>query len=318
MVWTDPKNIELAKEFVSAADDVGRLQRSSHPDSLLFQKVAEKSFSRDHPATRQGTYVLTPSGIHLGSINSNDPTRVAEVLEKALAAWAAIPKSERLLPEDPIFARAQVDRGEDYYPRDGMALRVISHDLPREVDVSGWRGKSWNQDFAWFRYDEMQAFVPNIHEAGQTRLVPEAIVRRIARLHLADNVRGQTSPFSDANLPTAFLRAEIRARAGATLFLRFEGLAIAAQSGVWSVGGPVGRQNRGYELQLLGKAMYDTGSGRFTQFELVAAGTRWGGTQFNERRDDLATNPIGFYFSLAGTSPQERLAPAFFSHYGWR
>lgn len=318
MVWTDPTNIELAKRFIPAADDVGRLQRSAHPDSRLFQQVVEKSFSRDHPTTRQGIYALTPSGIHLGSINSNDPRRVENVLRSALAEWDKIPKQQRLQPENPAYQRAYVDRGEDYFPRDGMALRVISRDLPRQVEVPGWRAQSWNQDFAWFKWEEMQAFVPQRKEPGEARYVPDAIVRRIARLHLADNVRGQTSPYADENVSTAFLRSEITARAGNAISIRFEGAAVAAQSGFWSVGGPVSRQNRGYDLTLLGRATYDVRLERFLTFELIAAGHRWGGTQFNERKDDLGPNPIGFLFTLAGTSPQEQLAPAFFSHYGWR
>jgi hypothetical protein len=318
LVWTDPKNIELAEEFVPAADDVGRLQRSTHPDSLLFQRVVAESFSRDHPTTRQGIYALTPSGIHLGSINSNDPAKVAAVLEAALEKWKALPKAERLQPDNPVYARSQVNRGEDFFPRDGMALRVISRDLPRAREVGGWRGKSWNQDFAWFKWEEMQEFVPNPHEQGASRYVLETIVRRIARLHLADNVRGQTSPYADSNVPIAWLQSTIAVRAGTTLLIRFEGAAVAAQSGVWSVGGPPGRQQRGYDLKILGKAIYNTSTARFTMFELVAAGERWGGTQFNERRDDLSPNPIGFLFTLAGNSPQERIAPAFFNHYGWK
>lgn len=318
LVWTDPTLIELAERFIPTADDVGRLQRSSHPDSLLFQKVVEKSFSRAHATTRQGVYALTPSGIHLGSINSNDPRKVEEMVRAALEEWERIPRHVRLQPENPVYQRAFVDRGEDYFPRNGVAVRVVSRDLPRATPVPGWRGQSWNQDFAWFKWEEMQAFAPEVKEAGQISYVPDAIVRRVARLHLADNVRGQTSPYSDSNVSAAWLRSEITARAGNTISVRLEGAAVAAQSGIWSVGGPESRQSRGYDLRLLGRASYDVLTGRFLSFELIAAGVRWGGTQFNERKDDLSQNPIGFLFTLAGASPQERLAPAFFSHYGWR
>jgi hypothetical protein len=77
-------------------------------------------------------------------------------------------------------------------------------------------------------------------------------------------------------------------------------------------------QKRGYEARLLGRATYDVAKERFLTFELVAVGTRWGGTQFNVRRDDLDPAPMGVLFTLAGDSPWERVAPAFFNEvYGW-
>ena len=51
-------------------------------------------------------------------------------------------------------------------------------------------------------------------------------------------------------------------------------------------------------------------------FELVAAGERWGGSQYNARGDDLAPTPIGFVLRRAvGTT---RVEPASFWEYGWR
>jgi hypothetical protein len=69
---------------------------------------------------------------------------------------------------------------------------------------------------------------------------------------------------------------------------------------------------------LLGTATFDLKKERFLSFELVAVGTRWGATQFNVRSDDLGPAGMGFYFTLAGDSPAERVAPAhFFQVYRW-
>ena len=89
-VWSDPRVVALVKNFVPVADEVHRLQTVKDPEGLLFQKIAEQGHYAGfgppkHTGTRQGTYAAAPSGILLASINSNDPARMAEMLEKALA-----------------------------------------------------------------------------------------------------------------------------------------------------------------------------------------------------------------------------------------
>jgi hypothetical protein len=68
-------------------------------------------------------------------------------------------------------------------------------------------------------------------------------------------------------------------------------------------------QERGLDMKLLGRARFDRKLGRFVGFEVVAVGTRWGGTQYNCRADDLAAALFGAVLSLAGTSRVERVAP---------
>jgi hypothetical protein len=71
-------------------------------------------------------------------------------------------------------------------------------------------------------------------------------------------------------------------------------------------------RERGLQARLLGKASFDRAQGRFLRFELLAVGTRWGG-----RSTDMKPSPIGFFFTIAGTGPAERLPPAQFWKYGW-
>jgi hypothetical protein len=49
---------------------------------------------------------------------------------------------------------------------------------------------------------------------------------------------------------------------------------------------------------------------------VVAVGTRWGGTQYNCRDNDLPPAPFGAVLSLAGASRAERVAPTHFRGYG--
>ena len=76
-------------------------------------------------------------------------------------------------------------------------------------------------------------------------------------------------------------------------------------------------QERGLEMRLLGRR-FDRKQGRFVDFEVVAVGTRWGGTQYNGRGNDLAPAPFGAVLGLAHESRAERVAPEHFHGYGWR
>ena len=67
-----------------------------------------------------------------------------------------------------------------------------------------------------------------------------------------------------------------------------------------------GRREHGLAMRLLGKATFDLAQGRFLTFELVAVGSRWGGTQLNGRKGDTDAAPIGILFTLAADSPCAR------------
>jgi len=67
-------------------------------------------------------------------------------------------------------------------------------------------------------------------------------------------------------------------------------------------------QERGVDLTLGGSAIWSTASSKFVDFHLTGCGTRFGGTQYNERSRDLAPSAIGFAVVLA--DPQERVPPA--------
>jgi hypothetical protein len=312
-------------QFVPAADEVSRLQRGSDPECRLFQKVAEQGHyaGRTVPSgTRQGTYATAPSGVLLASINSNDPERMAGMLEEALARWQTLSREERLLPEDPRASVGELSRYEEFYPRNGLVLRVNSRDLPRQEQAADWRGSAWNQDYTWFTKDEARLLVPEKPVAGQRREVPELIPHRIARCSLVDNVRGQTWPYAPEDVRHARLTSEVIAVDGDVLTLRLTGATQTVAEGIWCIAGYRDMHNptpqkRGFEAHLSGGAKYDLKQEQFVAFEMVALGTRFGGTQYNGRHDDLAPAPIGVAFTLAGDSPAERVAPAYLHSYGW-
>ena len=242
------------------------------------------------------------------------------MLAEALAVWERLSPGERLLtenPEDTVFGE------ERFYPEGGLVLRVLSRDLPRDTEAADWHAFAWNQDNAWFTRDEARRFLPERPAAGMRHEVPTPLVQRLARFHLVDNVRGQTTAFGEREVERAALHTEVVSVEGSGVDLRLEGETRAAARGTWSIRGfqdmdaPT-PQARGVVTRISGSAKFDLELGRFLEFDAAATGERWGGTQYNCRGDDLAPAPIGFALTLAGRSPADRVAPAFFRLYGWR
>ncbi len=316
-----------------AADEVGRLQRGDDQECRLFQRLAEQGHfaGRSVPSTtRQGIYAAAPSGVLLASINSGAPRAVADVLERALARWEELPESERLLPGPPIGgarfdarAGAPPRRWEDLRPEDGLVLRVVARDVERGDGPDDWRAHAWNQDHAWFTREEALALVPAEARVGAELVWPAELALRLACCHLVDDVRGQVPAFRREEVERAELRTRVEAADGDRLELELSGRTRASAHGRWPVHGfedaaQPAEQTRGFETELLGRATFDRAAQRFTRFELVAIGTRWGGTQFNGRFDDLAPAPVGVSLTLAVTDQAGRVAPARIAEYGWK
>ena len=72
---------------------------------------------------------------------------------------------------------------------------------------------------------------------------------------------------------------------------------------------------RGIVLEILGSARWNRVEKRFDTFELVAIGTRFGGSHFVGRFNDPGPSPIGILFTL--DSSGERIPPANLWAYGW-
>ncbi len=317
------------------ADEVGRLQRETDPEARLFQKIAEQGHYAGygppkHTGTRQGTYAAAPSGVLLASVNTNDPAVMAAMLQRALVTWATLPQAERLLAEEPksVIEEARNARAERLYPEGGLVLRVHTRDLPRphggqSAPPEDWRANAWNLDFAWFTQDEARQFVPENPAVGQVHVVPDPLIRRLARLHFVDNVRGQTPVYREHEVEAARLTSTVTGlEGGQRMSLRLEGQVRLCAEGVWPVNDRYDADNpqpnrRGFDARLLGYATWDGEQQRFIAFEMVAVGTRWGGTQYNRRHDDLTPSPLGIALTLAGDTPAERVAPAAFGGYGW-
>jgi hypothetical protein len=307
-VWSDPRIIKLAKQFVPAADEVWRLQQGDDPECVFFQKMANHGHYGDRlGSTRQGIYVCSPSGKFLASINSNNPDFVLSMLERGLKAWQNLPEEQkRLSPQSVIKPR---HRWEDSFPKDGLVLSVITRDLPADCDPSKPCATKWNQDRVWFSKPEARLWLPVDPKPGDKRELPQELVTRLARLHLIDTVKGQSSPFSPREVAESQIATEVLERKGVMVKIKITGMTKGDSRGR-------GRREPAHyvETSILGHAAYNLDKQAFIDFESVALGSRRGQTQLNGRRRDPESGPLGFVFEMAAADAPP-IAPAFIRNY---
>jgi hypothetical protein len=325
LVWSDERVRAAAAGFVAATDETWRLQRGNDAECRHFQAMAdqghygqprEKGAPRD-AGTRQGIYACAPSGALLASINALDADAVLAVLEQARVAWEALPDEQRWLAAGADLRPAH--RWEWSCPTDGLVLARTVRELPPDGDPDAEPLRPSNRDYAWFSADEARLLLPATLEPGARRDVPPLVVRRLARFHLVDNVRGQTLPFADEEVAAdSWLASEVVGREGDGVVLRLRGATRAVAEGPWLMGDnawtPGGEYPRGVSCTLEGRAVWDPSGRTFTAFELVGVGEFWGSGWLNNRRAD-DRGPIGFLFTLAPDTPAGRVPPAFVNIY---
>ncbi|MFO0970306.1 MAG: hypothetical protein U0793_32555 [Gemmataceae bacterium] len=184
--------LKLAEKFVPAADEVYRLQNlksGTDPECRLFQKFAELGHYRNPGGTRQGTYCVSPSGVLLGSINSNDPKRIANLLERSLAKWGGLNREERLLGADPRDQLAAIKRPGCHYPEDGLS----STERLRPAADKGEGERTAGRPNANPRRAAFSALATR-RQADRRRRCSTASP---TSTYLIDNVRGQTALFEE-------------------------------------------------------------------------------------------------------------------------
>jgi hypothetical protein len=340
LAFADPDVIRLAAEaFVPVAENCTPLQRQEDDKGRFFRLVAEQGHygGRTVPsATRQGQYAFTADGRLLASVNAREAAPMRAMLTQALERWRALGAAgpsgadagTDAAPDGPY---ARDPRYPDRYPEGGLVLKQTLRDLPRPPDhpVPQARPDAVNFDYVWFTAAEARRILPPALRAGERAALPGPLVRRLARFHLLDSVRGETPAWGDAHVIRADIWSEVtavesaapapapapghpeRERAG-RVHVRLEGAVLCQQAGAWAVR-PFRRHweglTRGYDCRLMGEAVYDAVAGRFERFDLLALGDRWGGTEHNARQEDLQPAPLGIAFELAGDSPADRTPP---------
>ena len=179
-----------------------------------------------------------------------------------------------------------------------------------------WHGGAWNRDHVWFRREEIDRWIPEDAAVGATFRLPATVSMRLARFHMVDIVRGQVMPFRLEQVAEHWLEGTVTgvepvagSDSGRRLTIRWRGHSRAEV--------PDGEHPRSMVLDYGGTATWDGAAGRFTAFDLMAAGHRTGRGRFNARSWDADGSQVGYVLRRAPPDAP-RIAPAWIWGYGWR
>lgn len=304
MVWSDRRVQELAKSFVAVADKVEPYQNQKGKPDATAESAFLWSLSRQRKDFQglpgQGVYVATPSGTLLAFRQTDhDPERILALLKESLEGWNRMdPKVRR--GREGGRGEDETWRGESSLPADGLVLQLFVRDLPRKDGTPAAKfAGMWNQDFVWFTRDEVRSMIPESRRIGERHAAPDRIVRRLAKVHFIDLVRGVTPAYEDNHVEKAEMAFVIERVEGDLVQFKIEGATRAERKAK-----PNPRietdYGTGYEGNISGRATFDGSKNEFVSFEMVSVGTRWGGTRHNTRLEDndVAPNPIGYALRL--------------------
>ena len=309
----------MNEDFIPVAISVNYLQFQKDRDGLLFTKIAEQGHyaGRTKPTpTRQGLYIATIDGTLLASANTRSPIKVMQLMQKGLNGWNRGDKNSAVKFSS-ATAQPAVKRTVAF-PEGGLILRQTVRDLPRP-DQPHHKTDQHNFDHVWLTAEEIEAFSPSKAEHGLSHEIPAKIGRMLACWHLIDQVKGESPPWSQANVVDASMRATVTGvkvlKSGSRLVrIKLDGKAkcVAPASGKVN---PFNKSKvnteRGIETQIKGWLTYNFDKQKFTEFEVLALGERWGTTIYNFRHRDLQRSPIGFAFELLEAKAENKTKPAF-------
>ena len=301
-VFSKDNIVELLNdEFVNVAINCGTHQQRQDQPGKFFQKIAEQGHyaGRTEPTgTRQGIYIATPEGTLIRSDNTTNAAQVTGLIYPALRHWKVSYADEN---RDEVNAQVELDQKmHPKFPVGGIALLQTMRDLPRpdQTSIEAWRH---NFDHVWMSRSEAMSFIPSKKEVGAERPVDPKFTRRFLQYHLVDQVRGSSSPWVDEDFQTSELVSKVVELTDDIIHLEVAGIAKINQE-------PSGKLNpflnkritrdRGVELKIRGKLVYDRAAKTFKRFDLIAFGDRWGADVYNGRHGDLEPAPIGFAFEL--------------------
>ncbi len=335
---------ELIDEFIPVAAEYQTWPRALstvpvYRDFLMRSGLGDRpSFLRawqpllEGYSTLIGIFAVAPNGTPLASPITNprkdDDTALRRMLATALDHYQSLSKTERLITGalPPLAGdrwRWLTLLGKSSVPEDTLVLQSYTRDLAGKpaknnpgVYEAEWTRENWNSDFVWL--DGMQDILPGDPRVGQIYPVPDWVTLRLAQHHLLDNVLGKTLPFERKDVEVAEMTFQILEASPGELVLGLKGRTRAVERGVWPQCEvcPVEAAERGFETNLTGWITFDRTARKFSRFDLVALGTRWGSTASNRRydreydppTDNRAPSPIGVAFRLY-QGPVERSVP---------
>jgi len=255
----------------------------------LFKKYVSDAPGGTFPAetsTYQGLYCLTADGAYLSGRFARQSNEVArDALTKGLKSWQKIVSDRDYKPKPVPTNRLALYGGEELR-KGGLKLEVAYRDLPRgEVERPGNAQFPNPYNLGWFDLTpaEAKSLVSNNKEKTA---IPDQIFRKLATSRLKDAVRGQMEDWKEGDIKSGKLFTQQVSTNGTKQVYQLSGTAVMEAG------------ERNYAPEFHGSMTFDTASGEFTDFRLIAAGQRSGKAGANGRATDLGPAPMAIALTL--------------------
>ncbi len=222
---------------------------------------AQKSFSNDS----QGMYIVGADGTSYGYTNDHDPSNINEAMNRALARFRTHPPHPVVISDAEVHAPYAVAP-----PPKGAVVRVFTRITPLPPGCIGLN-RSVGRDYLWIYPGEIRAMLARVMPPAQSFQLPSALILRIARFHLVDNVRGSPDMWGLKEIKQLHFDARVirRTSQGADIF--FTGRFALNHGG----------GKRGYEGKIEGRFSLAAAGETITRFRALATGKAWGDGTYN-------------------------------------
>ena len=321
-VFSNQRVIDFIRDnFIPVATDINRSVHRRDEVGDFFRKIAEQGHyaGRTKPTnTRQGLYVAMADGQLLASVNSTRARDVLQMMNRAAFKFRNLQSNAQPKISDQFKPDQKYDIS---FPEGGMILRITCRDLPRP---SNSLHKTWRHNFdnAWLTADEVSSFVPQPDDGegeikdGLEYDIPSHVIARIAQFHLIDHVKGEAPWWNSSMVKEANASAQVVGVKEGRALIKLTGHVKCEEGRRTNVNPFNGQRDspQGIDLQLSGRLIWDIKQEKFTRFNWVAIGDRWGTATYNFRHRDLQKNPIGFVLELLPTVPENMTKPKYLSH----
>ena len=224
---------------------------------------------------------MTAEGDYLaGGFAWVDRERTVQLLEKALLEFRKRGEAMKPVPEDklPFYMGEQPQKG-------WLKLQLGYRDLPRGENRrphTDWMKRPVNLGFLDLRPGEVASL--RVGE-GETKTLPQSLVKKISQQALKDSARGQCNVVKKSFQEGEWTVSEV-SREGDKQVIELRGRSRLEGEG------------QTFEPTVFGRLEYDLGKDEFTRFDVVAVGQRKGAAKHNFRDQDLDAAPLGVAFRL--------------------
>lgn len=241
----------------------------------MFQQFMKTAPSRTwpRPGTQQGIYVMTPDGKYVtGKFVAVTKSVVVDIINDGWSRWSQ--QNKKFSHPVPTNHIRPVIGSED--DKTNLKIRVAYRDLPRGKTLRPGNSSFPNPyNIQWYdlKTSDLEAI---IFQQNQD------VWKRIVLKTMKDSVRGEMGCWYNNDWKSGSLQVNFHGEDGPYLHYR-----VSSDFNLQNSGRKIS-----YNAKVYGDAVFDRRTKEFTEFNVLAAGTRSGAGPSNGRHTDKAPAPL--------------------------